>query len=55
MTHEVIHELVNDDWERLYLDGKVVSENHRISAHDWLCLLKTIGVKATTRSVEEET
>jgi hypothetical protein len=52
-TDSVIHELVNDDWERLYVNGKVIAENHSISPADWLKAFEKLGVNTSQREVKE--
>ena len=42
-----------DDWEGLYINGKLEMENHRINVDDVMCILCTkFDIKYETREVD---
>lgn len=38
-------ELVNDDWERIYINGELAMENHSITARQLMQLLLSYGIQ----------
>lgn len=51
---EIKSEFVNDDWERIYIDGKLVIEGHSITARQLMRELTDFGIKVEFTSVEED-
>lgn len=45
-------EFVNDDWERIYINGKLAMENHNITARDLMGLLPEYGVQVEYTEVQ---
>lgn len=45
-----VHLVYMDDWQALYVDGKLVLENHSLRAKD---ILKAIGVEFQALHLEE--
>lgn len=51
-------ELVNDDWTRAYVDGKLICETHSIMVggqYEFTELAKALGFKVKVTSVSEDT
>ena len=43
-----------EDWEGLYIDGKLVYENHHIEAHDVIRILEERGMEAAAIEVDDD-
>ena len=42
-----------DDWEGLYINGKLIYENHSIRAHEIITILEKHGMDATCVEVND--
>ena len=52
---KIKHEYVNDDWARLYIDGKIVYENHICYAQNLMQALEEIdGFECEYTEVQED-
>ena len=47
-------ELVNDDWERIYINGELAIENHSITARQLMQLLLNYGIQVEYTEVQED-
>jgi hypothetical protein len=47
-------ELVNGDWERIYINGELAMENHSITARQLMQLLLSYGVQVEYTEVRED-
>jgi hypothetical protein len=49
-------EFVNDDWERIYINGELITEGHSITARQLMRELMDLGlgIKVEFTSVEED-
>lgn len=44
-------EQVNDDWERLYINGKLICENHNINCADLCQALEELQIADVTETI----
>lgn len=50
MTKDIVY-VMGDDWEGVYIDGKLVNENHSVN---WPYVLKQLGHYVSVKEVDYE-
>lgn len=51
---KITHVGNGDDWEAIYIDGRIWRQDHRMRTRDWIDLLALVGVEGESLSVDPE-